>query len=78
MKLSREEIIDALSQWVDRHPEPNRKILGLAGELLSPSGILVAVKESTEAGEAFLHMVEVGTEVMPIEQILANLRGKSG
>jgi hypothetical protein len=78
MEISHEEIIDALSKWVERHPEPNREILEIAGESLSPSGILAAVKEFTKAGKAFLHMLEMGTEVMPIEQILSNLSGENG
>jgi hypothetical protein len=77
MKVSQEIVIDALSKWVSRHPEPNKEVLGIAGEALSPSGILVAVKESTEAGKAFLHMLEMGTEVMPMEQILSNLSGEN-
>lgn len=62
-------LADALAVWATRHPAPLRPVVSFTGEaFLSPAELVAAVRERTEEGRAFLHMIEVNLAEMPEQE----------
>lgn len=72
--LSREEyesVIETLSLWAESHPRANYPVIGFAGsQSITPIQLINEVSEETQNGKSFIRMLQICTEVMPLEEIL--------
>lgn len=69
-----EQVMEALSGWAENHPRPEYPVIGFAGRAaISPIQLVYEVAEKTPDGLSFIRMLQIGTEVMPLEKILQRL-----
>ena len=64
-------VVETLTIWAESHPKARYPVIGFAGNKpLTPIQLVTEVKEKTFNGKSFIRMLQLGTEVMPLEEIL--------
>lgn len=70
----RRVLIDAMTRWVDRHPEPDRPFFGFAGgAFVSPRELVVAVREDSSVGRQYLESVRLVLTKVPFETFIGSI-----
>ena len=66
-----DSVVNTLTLWAESHPRANYPVIGFAGNKpLTPIQLVTEVKEKTLNGKSFIRMLQLGTEVMSLEEIL--------
>jgi hypothetical protein len=68
------QVVYALARWAETHPRPEYPVIGFSGRAsITPLQLVKEVEEKTSDGMSFIRMLQIGTEVMPLEEILKRL-----
>ena len=73
----RDRLLAAVQAWALEHPSPSRPLIGFAGStMLSPLQLSVALERRNPDGVAFEILVRNGMTRVPLDRIIAQLRGE--
>jgi hypothetical protein len=67
----RRALVEALTRWADRHPEPDQPVFGYAdSEFVSPRELVTAVKTESDLGKRFVDDVRLLLTRVPFSTYL--------